>query len=309
MQPDTLDPTGAEQLDETESINLATYEAYFKQCAVSRESLTNIHCVVPVRPGDGMNCKLTRMLSVWYGEGTGWSHLNDHMGGFIEVSRANIAYDFVKNRTEKWLLMIDNDMEPPLELPLLLSRHDVGVVGAPAMSVDRKYGPQLCFTVQDTNGNYRFPALRNGKIPAKGLIEVGHVGTGAILIRRDVLERFTFGGWEVYDKIEKAYNAENGEITLTRKEMASLLYSDIPFYVPEAIRRKGAQTGSLLVGEDIAFCNACRAKGIPMYVDLEAHCGHRKTMGLLWDEDLRDPDMNAEYWRLPARDAKKLSSL
>lgn len=269
-----LDPVeGGEAIGEDYSA--ATIPEFFKMCEKYRDLLKDVHIVVPVRPGDGMNCHLTRMLSVWYGEGTGWSHLNDHMGGFIEVSRANIAYDFKNKRKERYLLMIDNDMEPPIDLPAMLVKHQKPVVGACAMSMSREFGPQLCFTVRDEKGEYRFPAMRNGAIPKSGLCPVGHVGTGALMIRRDVFDAFSF---------EK---------------------NDIPFYIPEPIRVQGAATGHLLVGEDIAFCNALRAKGIPMHVDLDVHCGHRKTVSLMWDESLRKDDMDVESWRLPAGGSQK----
>lgn len=261
-----------------EKVSTETHEWYFKQCDANRDLLNDIYVVVPVRPADGMNCHLHRMLATWYGEGTAFADLNDNMGGFIECTRANIAYNFLNNPPLKpdlktpcrYLLMIDNDMEPPLGLPYMLARHGKGVVGAPAMSVTEKFGPQLTFTILDTEGKYRFPCLRSGlPIPSKGLLEVGHIGTGAILISRDVLEKFTFDG------------------------------DDIPFIVPQSARIRGMKTGELLIGEDISFCNQLRAKGIPMYVDLEAHVGHKKTLTLSWDEDMRDPYLDPQKWVLP----------
>jgi len=275
-----LDPIQEQPTPEEETINLASHADFFKKCDENRDLWRSIHCVVPVRPMDGMNCLLTRMLTIWYGEGCAWSQLNDHMGGFIELTRANMVYSFLKKQKAwKYLLMLDNDMEPPIDLPYLLARHDQPVVGAPAMSVDKRFGPQLCFTIKDTEGKYRFPAMRNGAIPGSGLREVGHIGTGALLIRRDVIESFSFTP------------------------------GDTPFYVPEDVRQKGARTGNLLIGEDIAFCNAVRAKGFKMYVDLEAHVGHRKTVALMWDDDLRDPAMDSDSWVLPAHNAKVIGSL
>lgn len=254
------------------TVNLRTHLSYFQQCHAHRELLKSIQVIVPVRPADGMNCQLTRMLSIWYGEGTGWSNINDHMGGFIEYTRANIVHHFIHNqRHARFLLMIDNDMEPPVNLPYLLARHNQPVVAAPAATITQKYGLQLCFTVKDTGGEYRFPCMKAGaKVPGKGLVEVGHSGTGAMLIRRDVLEAFTF---------------EN---------------NDVPFYVPENIRVEGARTGHLKMGEDITFCDAVREKGFKVYVDMEAHCGHRKTIALAWPEHAIDPDMPLDEFVLPA---------
>jgi hypothetical protein len=303
--------------DGRDTISLKTYGWYFKQCEDNRSVLQDMHVVVPVRPQDSSCCNLNRMLSIWYGEGTSWSYLNDHMGGYIEATRANIAYSFLKGNTEKYLLMIDSDMEPPINLPYLLGRHGEAIVGAPAMSVSQEYGPQLCFTIKDVDGLYRFPALKHGlKIPAKGLKEVGHVGTGALLIRRDVLEAFSFSmacrcGWVVpYDTIK---NAETiGEIM--EKAVCPTcctsrhVYEDIPFVVPFKYKLHGMRTGNLTLGEDIAFCNQARAKGFKMHVDLEAHTGHRKVVALSWDDEYRDQNMDHESWVLPA-DGYRIHSL
>jgi hypothetical protein len=236
-----------------------------------RSLMEDIQVVVPVRPGDGTNNTLCRMLSIWTLVGVNWAHLEDGMGGFIEFTRSKMVTGFLRDYDSKYLLMIDNDMEPPLYLPLLLARHDVPIVGAPACSMSFTGELQLCFTVQDVNGEYRFPSVRGvGKIPATGLIEVGHVGTGAMMVRRDVLESFNF--------------KDEG---------------DVPFYVPEAERLAGAREGRLLTGEDIAFCNQAREKGFNIMVDLEAHCGHRKAMNLTWDPRLMDPTIDAQTWKIP----------
>lgn len=246
---------------------------FFVDCEAHRDMLKQVHVVVPVRPDAGMNCHLSRTLSIWYGEGVTWSNLNDSMGGFIEVSRANIAKSFCDSRElddKKFVLMLDNDMEPPLELPLLLARHNVPVVGGVAMSFSPWHGPQAVFSLRDTDGAWRFPNMRSTKvIPAKGLLKVGHLGTGAMMVRRDVFESFAF---------------EKG---------------DIPFYIPEAIRVRGAASGHLMVGEDISFCNQVREKGFEIFVDLEAHVGHRKTTQLLWPADWRSDQMTTEGWVLP----------
>jgi hypothetical protein len=312
MTPVKMPPSMDEgSVPERESINLETYRAYFEECNANRKLLTDIHTVVPVRPQDGTNCHLTRMLSIWYGEGTSWSHLNDHMGGFIEATRANIAFSFKGGQQEKFILMIDNDMEPPINLPYLLARHDLPVVGSPALSIDSEHGPQLCFSVKDVEGHWRFPAMRVGKkIPARGLVEVGHVGTGAILIRRDVLDSFSFTikcanclwevPWSVISEAGDNFGALAEACFCKKCGTIKHMYEDIPFFVPFKFRMLGMRTGNLTLGEDIAFCNQIRAKGFTMHVDLEAHCGHRKTMAMSWDEDFREPGLDVEHWTVPA---------
>ena len=254
-----------------ESINLQTHAWYFEECERNRDLLTKIQVVIPVRPADGVNTKLSEKLSIWYGEGTPWCYLNDHMGGFIEITRANIAYQFKHDFPHaEWLLMIDNDMAPPINLPYLLARHGEPIVAAPCMSVSDQFGPQLCFTVRDVKGAWRFPAVRScHRIPKSGLVNCGHCGTGAMMIHRSVIEQFSF---------------EAG---------------DIPFYVPEDVRVQGARTGTLLRGEDITFCEQVRQKGYRVLVDMEAHTGHRKQVTLIWDDANRDPHLAGESWVLP----------
>ena len=246
---------------------------YFKQCEENRELLRDVMVVVPARPADGLCVKLAQMLSLWYGEGTPWNCLEDAMGGFIERTRARIAHDFknkVGDMNEKFLLMIDNDIEPPMNLPYLLARHNKPIVGSCAMSVNPRGHGMLCFTKEDCNGDSRFVEIPySRKIPATGLAKVTHVGTGAMLIRRDVIDSFTF---------------EEG---------------DIPFFIPEQFRSAGFGNGQVMKGEDISFCDQVRKKGFDIHVDMEAHCGHRKMMRLKWEEECRDPSMRVDDWVLP----------
>lgn len=245
---------------------------FFQEAEKHRKILEQIEVVIPVRPQGGMNCHLARIVSVWYGVGVNWAHINDHMGGFIELTRANILLNFAKNSDREYLLMIDNDMEPPVRLPYLLARHGKDCVGSCAVSLNDMWGAQLCFSVRDLAGKWRFPAMQSSPIiPAKGLIEVGHAGTGAMLISRKLAESFTF---------------EQG---------------DVPFYVPEEQRINGGETGRLLVGEDISFCNQARKKGFNVYVDLEAHVGHRKSIVLDWPKENRSEEMDPDSWVLPEK--------
>lgn len=246
---------------------------FMKAAEQERELLNSIYLVIPHRPADGVNSKLASMTSLWYGQGVSYNYAADPMMGFIELTRAAIAWKFLNDpnlREFKYLLMIDDDMVPPPMLPIMLARHDRPVVGSCAMAVTDKWGPMLCFSIKDVKGQYRFPSLHSvNRIPAAGLLEVGHVGTGAMMIRRDVLEAFTF---------------EPG---------------DIPFFISEDVRMEGFKRGILLKGEDITFCEQVRAKGFEIAVDMEAHVGHRKTMTLSWPEDQRDTGLSVEDWVLP----------
>jgi len=298
----SLDPAEEEIANASlEAINANTLPLYFRQCAEHRDLLSSIEVVVPVRPEEGMNCDLSRILSIWYGEGTSWSNLNDNMGGFIELTRANIAYHFLNNTTDnppKYLLMIDNDMVPPLNLPYMLARHDAPVVGAVAIHMHGEYGPRACMTIPCKDGAHRWPCMREHVLPSKGLLECGHLGTGAMMIRRDVLESFTFAGSKAYQKYEVA-KAGGHELNLSPDEVQSLLDIDVPFFTREVDRIEGAKTGSLLLGEDLMFCEQVREKGFKVYADLEAHCGHFKQFPMRWDASRRDPRLDYKTFSLP----------
>lgn len=251
---------------------------FLQTCEDNQALMADIFVAIPVRPSDGMSLSLSRMCSLWFSQGINWQPLEDHMGGFIEITRAQIARMFQKERSEKYLLMIDNDTEPPMDLPWILARHDQPVVGAVIASMGSNLRPMLCFTRSDSRGITRFMDIADGeRIPATGLIEVPHVGTGALLIRRDVLDSFT---WNPGNPCEHCGKSE----------------WDIPFFIPEQVRAKGAATGTILEGEDVTFCKQVRAKGFKVHVDMEAHCGHRKTMRMIFDTSLRDPSMDAKAW-------------
>lgn len=251
-------------------------DEFFQIAVENQELMRSIFVAIPVRPHDGLAIDLSCKLSSWFSVNVPWKPLEDGMQGFIELSRIKIAYDFLHNRDEKFLLMLDNDTEPPIDLPWLLARHDKPIVGSCIVSRNREGRGMLCFSRADCAGISRFVDFEDGdRIPATGLAEVPHCGTGAMMIRRDVLESFTF--------------AQNGEGW------------DVPFLIPDDIRVRGAIRGALIEGEDIRFCKQARAKGYKIHVDMEAHCGHRKTMKMGFPPLLRDPSMKVEDWIVSQR--------
>lgn len=280
-------------------INEARSTELFQLAEKNHELFDDIYITVPARPHDGICIGLTQALSMWFASGIKWMPLEDSMGGFVEVTRTKIALHFLRNRTEKYLLMIDNDTEPDLLLPYLLARNDVPVVGACIPSYSRHGREMLCFSRHDDCGVNRMIDYSHGdKIPATGLAEVPSIGTGAMMIRRDVLESFTFGGIDSYNKAAEAISS-NQPGTFSPEELKDLVDADIPFFVPQHIRWNGAVQGVIMQGEDIVFCHKARAKGFKVYADLEAHCMHRKTMKLAFPDELRDPSLRVEDWHAP----------
>ena len=262
-------------------MNPQRIDAFMDLALKEQKLLQDIFICVPVRPHDGIALGLHTMLNTWTMVGIMSSPLDSGMAGFIDVTRMKIVYDFLHNRTQKYLLMIDNDTEPVLELPYLLARHDQPIVGSCIPSMNREGRMMLCFSRPDRTGLPRFIDFEeNQKIPATGLAETPHCGTGAMLIRRDVLESFT------YQKQALCESCGHSEW-------------DVPFLVSDDVKARGMVHGLMIEGEDIKFCKQARAKGYKIHVDLEAHCGHRKSVRLTFPELLRDPSMKVDDWVSP----------
>lgn len=155
----------------------------------------------------------------------------------------------------EWLLQLDMDhsFEPDLLARLLnlMNKYDrpdyrVGVVGGLYLHKQPPYNPTIWqFTGQE---DQTVPILN---WPEGEVLEVGVIGTGALLVKR----------W-VFDRIEK----ELGEK---------------PFSVSEY---KG------LVGEDFAFARRCRKLGIPMLVDPRIEGHHAKVTRLTVEAHYRPED-------------------
>jgi hypothetical protein len=227
---------------------------------------------IPYRPQEGYNDKLAAATMPWFANGIDVRPSPDAMIGWIERTRNNIAWQFLKTSDRKYLIMVDADITPSLSLPLLLARHDKPIVSGVCMTVNAEHGPMLCFTRPDTSGEWRMPAMKYvASIPKEGLVPTHHCGTGAICIRRDVLESFSFDG------------------------------SDLPFLIPESIRLDSMKQGEMTKGEDIVFCIKARQKGYDIWVDLEAHCGHKKPFAMTWEDSRRDDTLDPASWVLPPR--------
>lgn len=252
-----MEPRPIEQVFKNELETYAQHENLVSQIDIR----------IPCRPAEGVPIELTEQIARWAVLGFKVALLKDHMGGFIEVVRAHIAHTYLAESDKKYLLMVDSDVIPRLDLPLLLARHNRPVVGAPVPITLRDHGPTLNFTIPDGKGGHRFPSFSNhSRIPSRGLLPVQHIGTGAMLIRRDVLEAFTWQG------------------------------EDVPFMVPGDLRAEGLRKGNLRRGEDMEFCNQVRAKGFDVYADMEARASHRKMVPLEVPDALLDPTMDPAGW-------------
>lgn len=275
------------------------------------------------RPSDPINQRLASCISQWVAAGVAVQNITDAFGGWIDVARNWQSRLFLEAKRFRYTLIVDNDVGPSPNTPILLARHDAPLVTACVMAYTEQKHFFLCFAVKGKDGRARFPTLRHTKnIPARGLCEIHNCGAGCVMIRRDVIEEL----WQRHEDSKKeralAYDAltemlekdVRGEPTLLDPARRSALFSLLkrssyeedlsgaPFTIPESVREKAAEVGNMPRGEDICFTDRVRAAGFKMYVDFEVHCTHDKTMGLIWPPDCTKPELAVEDWRLSAFD-------
>lgn len=229
------------------------------------------------RRGEGVNPGICTHYGHWAVNGVKHGTVEDPFGGFIELTRAGVLHLFretvADNPEIKYLVMIDNDQRISAEGPLRLAAWDKPMVSGVVCGFSPDRGIFACFTIKDDNGVGRFPSLRETKVmPATGLVEASHVGTGYLCLRRDLIE--------------------------------NVMEATDPFFVPEDIRRESLRMGNLRKSEDIVFAEQCSALGYTPYVDLSVHALHEKTIALGWPESQIDPSLDAGDWKASVFDYK-----
>lgn len=229
------------------------------------------------RPDEGIHATLSSNTGLWSKMNTPVAHIADQFGGLIEMTRAGVVRTFlsyVNDRPDvEYIVLIDNDESVPWQAPYMLAQWGQPIVSGVVCGFSvRKGGIFACFTVKDKYGISRFPSVKNtGHLPSKGLIEVEHAGTGLICIHRDVFR-------------------------------AILQSGDFPFMIPEAVRRHCAATGTLSLGEDMAFCEQARRCGFPIHVDLSVRAEHFKTLSVAWPEERIRADVDSREWSVSDND-------
>ena len=235
-----------------------------------QELCKKILVVIPFRAGTGIQEGLCSHWGFWGNLGLKCADVKDPHGGFIEAVRAGMVrlfLDYVKIRPEiEYLVMIDNDEAIEWDAPIRIARHGVQVCTGVVCGANDEKGIFACFTVKGKDGGAYWPSLNETAVmPAEGLVEVHQCGTGLLAIHKSVFEIFR----------------QNGEI---------------PFYIPEEIRRITFLNGDLRKSEDICFSDACEKLGIKRYADLSVHAVHYKYLGIRWPENKIDPNLKAEDW-------------
>jgi len=231
---------------------------------------------IPHRATENPQSGLFINAGFWGQQGLAYASLQDDFGGFVEVTRANMArhfLDYAKDRPSiDKLVMIDADQNVPWDAPYRLAAWDLPVVSGVVCSYSDARGPWACVQFKDKYGVARFPSYAlTKKIPGRGLKEAHSVGTGLICIKKQVLET-------IFD------------------------HGDYPFRIEEAARTSCFETGTLKQGEDIAFSKQCERHGFKRYVDFSVHAVHFKTLGIQWPKDGIDYDLSASEWEVNDRD-------
>lgn len=238
---------------------------------------STILVVVPHRPSEGVNKQLFRNAGVWALLGTPTADVSDEFEGFVELTRAGIVRTFLAycndNPQVEYCVMIDNDEAVPWDAPYRLAQWGKKVVSGIVCSYsEKKGGVFACFTSKDENGIGRFPTVTKTRtLPAQGLREIESAGTGLLCVHKSVFQ-------EMIDDDDK------------------------PFMIPEDVRNHCCATGTLKLGEDMAFSQRCRNRGIKMYVDFSVHAEHFKTLSISWPKELIDSSLDPKSWKVASDD-------
>lgn len=231
---------------------------------------------VPHRPSDSPQSGLFINAGFWGRQGLAYAAIDDGHGGFVEMTRSNMARNFLDYCRDRpsidKLVMIDADQNVPWDAPYRLAAWDLPVVAGIVCSYSDSRGPWACATFRDKYGVARFPSYTMTKtIPGRGIKEAHSVGTGLICIKKQVLEAIFDSG-------------------------------DYPFRIDEAVRNSCFETGTLKQGEDIAFSRQCEKLGFKRYVDFSVHAVHFKYLGIQWPKDGIDYNLSPSDWEVNDRD-------
>lgn len=147
--------------------------------------------------------------------------------------------NFLSDEDNDWLLMIDNDVVPPKDI-LTMIEHGKPVVSA-TVTIKKGSVPQPVILKEEGDQYRQVNVAEFLDEESDGLIEVDGVGTGALLVRRDVLEEM-------------------------KPPWFKFLYNE--------------EDGSLRLGEDFYFSRRLKQNGVPLFVSTEHVCSHFKKVDL-----------------------------
>jgi hypothetical protein len=189
--------------------------------------------------------------------------------------RNDLVTNLYKSRKPfHYTLLIDDDIVPPKDALVKLLAWDKDIIAGactvrqdPPMPNFRMYYPDEM--TYRTAKDWR--ALSpEGKVVKDGLIEVGGVGTGFMLIKREALE--TVGEYYLSCRHERDWFGLDGErlarIEKGRRDLAARTLNQWWF---EFLKQP---LGEGEFGEDISFCFKATQCGLKVWVDTSVRCGH-----------------------------------
>lgn len=157
----------------------------------------------------------------------------------VDANRNEIVKSFLEKEDAKWLLMIDDDIVPPVDI-LKMAEHDKPVVSA-VCTIKKGQVPQPV-VLRESGDNFEQINIKDAvnTIDDDGLLPVDGVGTGCLLIRREVLEEMR-PPWFKFE-----YN----------------------------------EYGGLKLGEDLYFSKKCNSEDVDTFVDTTQVTRHYKAVDL-----------------------------
>ena len=211
----------------------------------------------------------------------------------VEYARNTIVGDFLRSDCEH-LLFLDDDMLPQDSVARLFhSKADITAAqiytfdhSNPEASVT--VGLKLCALKANGNGFY------SPLIPAPGssaVQDVDVVGTGCTLVARRVLEdrrMWLDGAYLNVDGTAADANVDEGG----------------PEFAPAVFQWRRAPNGASIMGEDFDFCERAKALGYSIQVDLNARCGHYKSINIDEAGDLAGHVLARAFRGMKGQDGK-----
>ena len=175
---------------------------------------------------------LLQLWALWGRMGIVVGDCLDSHGGFIEIQRGNIERQFLQycetHQEIKYLVMVDSDEQFCWDAPMRLAQWGLPIVSGVVPGYSPQRGIFACFMDYDENGVARFPTFaHNNFMPERGIKKIHAAGAGLISVRKDVLETILNAG-------------------------------ELPFMVPEEMRKESYRRGYVLQGEDMSFCQRAR---------------------------------------------------
>ena len=158
----------------------------------------------------------------------------------VDLNRNSMIHNFLKS-TKEWLLFIDSDMKPMKNL-ISMATHGKKIISGltTVMQKDVPY-PLIMRKAKDKETVcYSIVTVKDLDSAVDGVIKVDGVGTGCLLIHR-----------EVFEKIE-----------------------------PPWFKFEMDKNGEALLSEDYYFSEKATANGFDMFVDCNQQVGHLKTVNL-----------------------------